>query len=302
MALKFNCFKCGEEIIVRFLKPGEIAKCRKCATAVAVPCDAPEVPADQAEVYLNALLSSADRVVIGPDAAAEEEAAPQVKWLWGAIVLAVLSSVPSLGYFGLTELYRKSYPALPLYVPELLGAVFALIISLVLLKTCNKSYAVGLDIKNLFPVRPFKRMGVVLAAGAAADLAVTAAFLVLATKYFPDQNGSDAIEKLWAGNSNWFFVYFSTIVYASCEEILFRGLVFSFIKKHAGFMKAWLVSSLFFSLLHVGNPWLSLVTIFVNGLVYGAAFEKTGSLAVPCLLHGLHNSVLRTILILNELL
>jgi hypothetical protein len=277
VALKFSCFKCGEEIIVRFLKPGEIAKCRKCGAAAAVPCDAAEVPAGQAEVYLNALLSSADRVVVGSEAAAVE-AASQVNWLWGAIVLAVLASVPSL------------------------GAVFALIISLGLLKTCNKSYAVGLDIKNLFTVRPFKRMGAALAAGAAADLAVTTAFMVLMSKFYPDPSGSETIEKAWAGNHNWFFVFFSTTLYASCEEIFLRGLVFSYVKKHAGVLKALLLSSFLFSLLHVGNPWLSLVTIFVNGLIYCVAFEKTNSLAVPCLLHGLHNSALRTILILNELL
>lgn len=300
MALKFNCFKCGEEIIVRFLKPREIAKCRKCGAAASVPDNAAEVAADQAEVYLNALLSSSDRVVIGPDGAAAEEP-PQVKWLWRAIMFAVLASIPSLAYFGLSELFRKGYPSLPLYLPELLSAASALLLSLMLLKIYNDKEIVGLDIKNLFLLRPFKRMGVVLAAGAAADLAVTAAFLVLATKYFPDQNGPDAVEKMWAGNHSWFFVFFSTTVYASCEEILFRGLVFSYIKKHAGFVKALLVSSLLFSLMHVGNPWLSLVTIFVNGLIYCVAFEKTGSLAVPCLLHGLHNSVLRTVLLLELL-
>lgn len=37
MALKFFCSKCGEEIIVKFLHPGETAKCLKCGAGTIVP-------------------------------------------------------------------------------------------------------------------------------------------------------------------------------------------------------------------------------------------------------------------------
>lgn len=37
MALKFKCKKCGTEIIVKFLKVGEIAECRSCGTKNIVP-------------------------------------------------------------------------------------------------------------------------------------------------------------------------------------------------------------------------------------------------------------------------
>ena len=37
MALKFKCQNCGKDIVVRFLKVGEIAKCRSCGSANAVP-------------------------------------------------------------------------------------------------------------------------------------------------------------------------------------------------------------------------------------------------------------------------
>lgn len=39
MALKFNCPKCNQEIIVRYIKFGEAAQCKNCSTEVVVPVD-----------------------------------------------------------------------------------------------------------------------------------------------------------------------------------------------------------------------------------------------------------------------
>lgn len=43
MALRFQCKNCGEDIIVRYLKPGETAKCKKCAGENIVPNTAEEI-------------------------------------------------------------------------------------------------------------------------------------------------------------------------------------------------------------------------------------------------------------------
>jgi transcription elongation factor Elf1 len=40
MALKFDCPYCGVGITVKFLSPGEAAKCRNCGAEVEVPADA----------------------------------------------------------------------------------------------------------------------------------------------------------------------------------------------------------------------------------------------------------------------
>jgi predicted RNA-binding Zn-ribbon protein involved in translation (DUF1610 family) len=42
MSLKFKCGKCGKDIIVKFLKVGEIAKCYNCETYNTVPTNAIE--------------------------------------------------------------------------------------------------------------------------------------------------------------------------------------------------------------------------------------------------------------------
>jgi len=60
MALKFKCAKCGGDIVVKFLRAGEKAKCRKCGTENAVPSNAPEITNEQAEAYAKPAAKSKD--------------------------------------------------------------------------------------------------------------------------------------------------------------------------------------------------------------------------------------------------
>jgi len=46
MAHKFKCTACGKEMLVKWLDPGEQAKCRACGADVTVPADAKQVPDD----------------------------------------------------------------------------------------------------------------------------------------------------------------------------------------------------------------------------------------------------------------
>lgn len=231
-----------------------------------------------------------------------EDIKPPVNWVWRSVVLAAFTiMVPSVAYMGLFEVFSESYPGMPKYLAEFLAASAALFLSLLTLKVLNDKEALGLDIKNLFPVRPFRRTALVFLAGAVAGAVIIAAYLALALKYYRDYEGGTGIAKMWLGNDKWFFVFASTFIYAACEEIFLRGIVFTYIKKHAGFLKALLVSSLIFSLMHGGRLWLSLLMIFFSGVIYALAYEKTRSLAVPCLLHGLHNVTLRVILVLGVL-
>ena len=49
MSLKFNCSKCGSEIVVKFLRKGEFAKCYKCGAETPVPVNA--IEADEEPTY-----------------------------------------------------------------------------------------------------------------------------------------------------------------------------------------------------------------------------------------------------------
>lgn len=42
MALKFNCAECDGDVIVKYIKPGEVAKCLKCGAENIVPANAEE--------------------------------------------------------------------------------------------------------------------------------------------------------------------------------------------------------------------------------------------------------------------
>lgn len=227
-------------------------------------------------------------------------AARPVNWVWGAVVICLAATFgPSLAYIGLYKYYSWGYPGLPGYLPETAAASVALLLALLIFSVYDRKESLGLGLRGLFQLRPFGRSAAVFAAGAAADLAVTALLLLAMHKYSPDQKGSPELEKMWTAHANWFFAVLSTVMYACCEELVLRGLVLNYVRKYAGFLKALLVSSLLFALLHVGRSWLALLLIFLNGVVYGLAYERTRSLAVPCLLHGLHNSALRVVLILG---
>ena len=43
MAYKFKCIKCGRDIVVKWLKPEELALCHKCGSKVKVPANAYEL-------------------------------------------------------------------------------------------------------------------------------------------------------------------------------------------------------------------------------------------------------------------
>lgn len=48
MGYKFKCGECGHELVVKWLKPGETAKCHDCGAETKVPVNAAEVGNDYA--------------------------------------------------------------------------------------------------------------------------------------------------------------------------------------------------------------------------------------------------------------
>lgn len=210
-------------------------------------------------------------------------------------------AVPSLTYTGLFSLYTHYYTGMPKYIAEFIAAAAALFLTLMVLKVYNDKENVGLELKRLFAIKPFKRTLAVFVAGFSADAILTAALLYMIYLYYPDAQGSQGILKIWGDNDKWFFVFVSTTLYASCEEIVLRGLVYSYIKKHAGVMKALLISSLLFTFLHGSRVWPGVLVVFLSGAIYALMFEKTRSLAAPCLAHGFHNFVLRVIVVTGAL-
>ena len=73
------------------------------------------------------------------------------------------------------------------------------------------------------------------------------------------------------------------------EELFFRGLIYTRIKKGTNMVIAAVISSLLFGLLHGEVIWI--IITFVMGIMFVAMFEKTKSL-VPCIvIHMANNSL-----------
>ena len=85
-----------------------------------------------------------------------------------------------------------------------------------------------------------------------------------------------------------FYVLVSCITPAVCEELLFRGVIASGLKKF-GFMDALIVSSIIFTLMH-GNAEQT-VHQFIIGLIVGYLFLKTGNLWLSVLVHFFNNFI-----------
>lgn len=94
-----------------------------------------------------------------------------------------------------------------------------------------------------------------------------------------------------------FFAILAIIVFAPIiEELLFRGFLQSFIRKHLGSKQAIFITSLLFSLFHfsieqkMANLTI-IASLFVFSLFLGFVYEKRGSLASPIVLHALFNTI-----------
>jgi len=78
------------------------------------------------------------------------------------------------------------------------------------------------------------------------------------------------------------------------EELLFRGLLHRSLRTRLRIVPATIVSSVLFAVVHVdvalSQP-LALVGLTVVGAVMAVAYERTGSLVVPVVIHAVHNAI-----------
>lgn len=98
------------------------------------------------------------------------------------------------------------------------------------------------------------------------------------------------LPKLQINVGRGFWTILSLVLFAPVfEELICRGVVLGSLRSRYGVTIAWLVSSLFFGILH-GQP-VQVVNAFVVGLVLGYVYIATDSLWAAMILHALNNAV-----------
>jgi membrane protease YdiL (CAAX protease family) len=101
-----------------------------------------------------------------------------------------------------------------------------------------------------------------------------------------------AVEIFAGTKSPWlraYLAFFAVVVAPVAEEFVFRGLMFSGLKKLGWPRGAWLVTSLMFALIH--NSAAIVLPLFVFALALTWLYQKTEGLLAPIVAHSLFNAV-----------
>ena len=73
------------------------------------------------------------------------------------------------------------------------------------------------------------------------------------------------------------------------EELLFRGVAFSWLAERINIGLTIVATALAWSLLHYDYPWWVIAIIFVDGLILGVTRWRTRSVLAPAAMHMLYN-------------
>lgn len=84
-----------------------------------------------------------------------------------------------------------------------------------------------------------------------------------------------------------FMIVLAAVIAPVTEEVVFRAGLYRYLRTRISRAPAFVVPSLLFAFLH-GNL-TALVPLFVLGMVFACAYERTGSIAVPMIAHALFN-------------
>lgn len=96
----------------------------------------------------------------------------------------------------------------------------------------------------------------------------------------------------WIENDGWLdrtvVAVFAVVVAPVFEEIVFRGYFYGILKRYTGIVAAAIIVSAFFAVVHM--HWPALPGLFIVGMVFTFAYERSGSLTAPIVCHALFNT------------
>jgi CAAX protease family protein len=143
--------------------------------------------------------------------------------------------------------------------------------------------------------RPGARRGLRLFLGG-----ITMAFGVLgASSLLPDKKPFPLEQMFNSPAAAYTVAAFAIIVAPFMEELIFRGVLFTFFERHAGLRFAVVSTALLFAALHVPEywgAWNHVLLILAVGLIFSLARGATDSLAPSVILHVAYNTSLMVML------
>ncbi len=81
----------------------------------------------------------------------------------------------------------------------------------------------------------------------------------------------------------------AVIVGPLCEELIFRGWIYTALRQRMGFVATLLISSVLFAAAHWEGTHLYALAVFPLSLMLGYLRERTGSVCATAVFHGLYN-------------
>lgn len=157
----------------------------------------------------------------------------------------------------------------------------------------------GFDPSELFGMRSL-RPGKAIMVGVLATLpAITAVAIISALSehylraVWPDDSPQEVVKSMLGTTSiatRTLMIIAATVVAPLTEEILFRGFLYGVLKRFTDGAFATLISALLFSIVHMHVG--SVLPLFVLALLLATAYELTGSLLVPMIMHGVFNTLM----------
>ncbi|MGK5026715.1 CPBP family intramembrane glutamic endopeptidase [Janthinobacterium sp. RB2R34] len=122
-----------------------------------------------------------------------------------------------------------------------------------------------------------------------AGTALTALFGVGYTMLLHAYGLAPPASLLLAGQWSWLWLGALAVLAAPlCEEFIFRGLLQGGLRRSLPAWQAIIIGAAIFAIVH---PPASMLPVFVLGLCTGWAYEKSGALLAPMLVHGSYNAV-----------
>ena len=163
---------------------------------------------------------------------------------------------------------------------------------LVLLR--RRGILLGPVLGRMRPLGRHLRLGVGLGVGAILGSTIVVGILVALTgsEATPDQVLTGAITE--TPLQLLLAVVAAVVLAPLAEELLFRGLLHRALRSRLRIVPAAAISSVLFALVHVDVAFsqpLALVGLTLVGAIMAVAYERTGSLLVPVVIHAVHNAI-----------